>query len=55
MSVQPNPGLVARTIISQYSNSPTLVQLANNMDDYINPDTDFDAFYNFVWLSLIHI
>lgn len=49
MSVQPKPGLVARTIISQYANSPTLVQLANNMDDYINPDTDFDAFYNFVW------
>ncbi|CCH04001.1 IS, phage, Tn; Transposon-related functions [Achromobacter xylosoxidans NH44784-1996] len=49
MSVQPKPGLVARTIISQYANSPTLVQLANNMGDYINPDTDFDAFYNFVW------
>ncbi|CAB3907664.1 DUF2612 domain-containing protein [Achromobacter dolens] len=49
MSVQPKPGLVARTIISQYANSPTLVQLANNMDDYINPDTDFDAFYSFVW------
>lgn len=49
MSVQPKPGLVARTIISQYANSPTLVQLANNMDDYINPDTDFNAFYNFIW------
>lgn len=49
MSVQPKPGLVARTIISQYANSPTLVQLANNMDDYINPDTDFESFYSFVW------
>ncbi|CUJ80799.1 DUF2612 domain-containing protein [Achromobacter sp. 2789STDY5608628] len=49
MSVQPKPGLVARTIISQYANSPTLVQLANNMDDYINPDANFDAFYDFVW------
>lgn len=49
MSVRPKPGLVARTIISQYANSPTLVQLVNNMDDYINPDADFDAFYDFVW------
>lgn len=49
MSVQPKPGLVARTFISQYANSPTIVQLANNMDDYINPDVDFDAFYDFVW------
>lgn len=49
MNVKPKPGLVARTIISQYANSPTLVQLANNMDEYINPDTDFDAFYDYVW------
>lgn len=49
MNVQPKPGLVARTIISQYANSPTLVQLINNMDEYINPDADFDAFYSFVW------
>jgi len=40
---------VARTIISQYANSPTLVQLINSMDEYINPDADFDAFYDFVW------
>jgi hypothetical protein len=45
--VTPNPGLPAQTIISQYSNSPTLVQLINNMDAYINPDTDFDTFFDF--------
>ncbi|CUJ66367.1 DUF2612 domain-containing protein [Achromobacter xylosoxidans] len=49
MSVTPKPGLVARSLISQYANSPTLVQLLNNMDEYINPDADFDAFYDFVW------
>ncbi len=49
MTVDPKPGLVARTLISQYADSPTLVQLINNMDDYINPDADFDAFYDFVW------
>lgn len=49
MSVAPKPGLVARTLISQYANSPTLVQLINNMDDYINPGADFDAFHDFVW------
>lgn len=47
--VAPKPGRVARTFISQYANSPTLVQLCNNMDDYINPDADLDAFYDYVW------
>lgn len=49
MSVTPNAGLVARSLISQYANSPTLVQLLNNMNEYIKPDTDFDQFYSFVW------
>lgn len=49
MNVTPKTGLVARTLISQYANSPTIVQLINNMDEYINPETDFDAFYDFVW------
>lgn len=43
------PTLADRTVISQYANSPTLRQLIRNMDEYINPDTDFDAFYDFVW------
>ena len=43
------PTLADRTVISQYANSPTLRQLIHNMDEYINPDTDFDAFYDYVW------
>ena len=37
------------TVISQYANSPTLVQLVRNMDAYINPRADMDAFYSMVW------
>lgn len=40
---------VERTIISQYSNSPTLCALIHNMDAYIDPQADLDTFYNFVW------
>lgn len=40
---------VERTIISQYANSPTLVQLVRNMNEYIDQRTNFEAFYNFVW------
>lgn len=43
------PTLADRTIISQYANSPTLRQLIRNMDEYINPDADFDSFYDYVW------
>lgn len=40
---------VERTIISQYSNSATIVQLVKNMNGYIRQDTNFENFYNFVW------
>lgn len=40
---------VEQTIISQYANSPTLVQLIHNMNEYIDPAANFEAFYNFVW------
>lgn len=40
---------VEQTILSQYANSPTLVQLIKNMDDYIDPGADIDAFYNLIW------
>lgn len=40
---------VEQTIISQYGNSPTITQLIRNMNAYIDPSTDFDTFYNFVW------
>lgn len=37
------------TITSQFSNSPTIVKLVENMDAYIRQDANFQAFYNFVW------
>lgn len=40
---------VEQTIISQYANSPTLVQLVQNMNEYIDPSADLDLFYDFVW------
>ncbi|MDR1311579.1 MAG: DUF2612 domain-containing protein [Burkholderiaceae bacterium] len=40
---------VERTIISQYANSPTLVQLVRDMDRYIDPQADLKDFYDFVW------
>jgi hypothetical protein len=40
---------IDRTIISQYANSPTIVQLVRNIDEYIDPRVNIDDFYNFVW------
>lgn len=40
---------VERTIISQYANSATIVALIKNMDQCIDPRTDFDTFYSYVW------
>jgi hypothetical protein len=40
---------VEQTIVSQYANSPTLVQLVRNMNAYVDPQTDFDNFFKFVW------
>jgi hypothetical protein len=40
---------VEQTIISQYSNSPTLIRLIQNMNQYIDPSSDFKAFYDYVW------
>ncbi len=40
---------VERTIISQYANSPTLVQLIQNMNEYIDPRVNLALFYNVVW------
>jgi hypothetical protein len=39
---------VERTIQSEYANSPTLVQLIKNMDQYIDPRANIDAFYDLV-------
>jgi hypothetical protein len=40
---------VEQTIISQYANSPTIVQLIQNMNGYIDPSADIDAFYSNIW------
>jgi len=40
---------VERTIISQYADSATIVAMIKNMDECIDPRTDFDMFYNYVW------
>src|SRR5690348_15169237 len=40
---------VERTIISQYANSATLVQLIENLNTYLDPRPLFDQFYDLVW------
>lgn len=40
---------VQRTVISQYSASPTLVQLILSMNQYLDPAANIDAFYDLVW------
>lgn len=40
---------VEETIISQYGTSATITQLVQNMNENIDPRTNFDDFYDFVW------
>ena len=40
---------VEQTIASQYANSPTIVALVTNMNQYIDQSANFQAFYDFVW------
>lgn len=40
---------VEKTIISQYANSPQLVQLIQNMNGYIDPRANIATFLSFVW------
>lgn len=40
---------VEQTIISQYGNSATITQLVRNMNEYVDPRADLDAFFSFVW------
>ncbi len=37
------------TVISQYANSPTLLQLIDSMNGYIDPRTDMQSFYDYIW------
>lgn len=40
---------VEQTIISQYGTSATITQLIRDMNTYLDPRADFDAFYDMVW------
>lgn len=40
---------VRATIISQYASAPSLTQLVDSMNEWIDPAADFDAFYANVW------
>jgi len=40
---------VEKTIISQYGNSATITRLIRDMNGYLDPRSDFDNFFNFVW------
>ena len=40
---------VEQTIISQYANSPVLVQLIQNMNGYLDQRANIQAFYDLVW------
>lgn len=40
---------VERTIISQYGTSSTIGKLIACMNEWIDPRTDIDNFYNYVW------
>lgn len=38
-----------RTVISQYANSAVLTQVIENLNTYVDPRTDLEAFYNLIW------
>ena len=40
---------VEQTIISQYGDSPTIVRLVTDMNEYIDPRANLDQFFNLVW------
>jgi hypothetical protein len=37
------------TVISQYANSPTLLQLIENFDTYIDPTVNLQGFFDLIW------
>jgi parallel beta-helix repeat protein len=49
MLVAPWTVNIEETIISQYANSPTLLALINNMNQYIDPQANLFNFYNQIW------
>lgn len=40
---------VRQTVISQYSNSPTILRLVDDMAQYVDPRVNITNFYNLVW------
>lgn len=40
---------VWQTVISQYANSPILMQLILNFQDYVDPTVNLDAFFDMIW------
>lgn len=40
---------IYKTVISQYSNSPSLTRLIENIDEWIDPTIDFELFIRLVW------
>ena len=40
---------VIETVISQYGNSPTILALVQDMNEWIDPSVDIDNFYSMVW------
>lgn len=49
LSVLPSQLAVEDTVISQYANSPVLLNLIEAFSDSVNPSANLDAFYNDVW------
>lgn len=43
------PYPIAQTVISQYQNSPILMQLIDNMVEYFDPTIRLNNFFNLVW------
>lgn len=37
------------TLLSQYANSPVITSLVDYCNQWIDPNADLDAFYNYVW------
>lgn len=40
---------IFQTVLSQYANSPILLQLIQNFYDYVDQTANMDAFYNLIW------
>lgn len=44
-----SPFVFWTTVISQYANSPILIQLIQNFDDCVDQTNNFDQFYDLIW------